>query len=178
MAASLGLWIEDELHRGASALGPAFGHIKVGSEGLRCACGQLDCLNAYLAVPEFETAGAAAKGSSSAGGTSALTGLIERATAGDAHATAAIHRQGEKLGLGLSHVVNLVNPDKIIVAVESARHGELLEPWLRLSVAANSFPAHLAATEIIFHTLDDQLWARGAAALMLRDIYSAPWTTA
>jgi transcriptional regulator of PTS gene len=45
-------------------------------------------------------------------------------------------------------------------------------------VAANSFRAHFAATELIFHSLDDQLWARGAAALMLRDVYSAPWTAA
>ena len=84
----------------------------------------------------------------------------------------------EKLGLGLSHVVNLVNPEKIIVAVDTPRYGQLLEPALRESLAANSFPAHWAATKLIFHTLDDQMWARGAAALMLRDIYSAPWTAA
>ena len=50
-------------------------------------------------------------------------------------------------------------------------------PRLRAAAEPTAFGAHFAATELIFHTLDDQLWARGAAALMLRDIYSAPWTT-
>ncbi|MNO00951.1 hypothetical protein D3C81_2209620 [compost metagenome] len=63
------------------------------------------------------------------------------------------------------------------MALEARRYGELIEPSLRAAVAANSFRAHFAATKIIFHEMDDQLWARGAAALMLRDVYSAPWTS-
>lgn len=175
--ASLGLWLDDELHRGASALGPTFGHLKVGEQGRPCACGQTDCLNAYLDVPELVEAGGSDLHPAPRSG-NALASLAERAAAGEAIAAQAIVRHGEKLGLGLSHVINLVNPEKIIIAVESARYGELLQPSLRASAAANSFRAHWAGTRLIFHTLDDQLWARGAAALMLRDIYSAPWTTA
>ena len=80
--------------------------------------------------------------------------------------------------MGISHVINLINPAKIIVVLDSSRFCQLVEPALRAAAAANSFRAHFAATELILHTLDDQLWARGAAALMLRDIYSAPWTSA
>lgn len=174
--ASLGLWLEDELHRGASALGPTFGHLKVGHEGRVCPCGQIDCLNTYLDVPELVAAGGPELRPLPAG--NPLAALAARAAAGEEAASAAIVRHGEKLGLGLSNVVNLINPEKIIIAVESARYGELLEPSLRASAAANSFRAHWAATRLIFHTLDDQLWARGAAALMLRDIYNAPWTAA
>jgi transcriptional regulator of PTS gene len=178
--ASLGLWIEDELHRGASALGPAFGHIKVGSEGRVCACGQLDCLNTYIEVPALVNAGSNAEAAQNAHRSTAnvLNDLADRAAGGDEAAKRIIAGHGEKLGVGLSHVVNLVNPEKIIIAVESAHYGALLEPSLRDSMAANSFKAHWATTKLIFHTLDDQLWARGAAALMLRDIYSAPWTAA
>lgn len=178
--ASLGLWLDDELHRGASALGPAFGHIKVGAEGRECSCGQTDCLNAYMAitVPELVSAEAPALRAIPRSGANLLSDLAEQAWLGDRQASETIARQGEKLGLGLSHVVNLVNPEKIIIAVESSRYGELLAPSLTASVAANSFKAHWATTQLIFHTLDDQLWARGAAALMLRDIYSAPWTAA
>src|SRR5690606_36085195 len=48
--ASLGLWLDSELHRGASTLGPTFGHIKVGGAGIECDCGQLDCLNAHVSI--------------------------------------------------------------------------------------------------------------------------------
>ena len=46
--ASLGLWLDNDVHRGASTLGPTFGHLKVASEGVQCDCGQLDCLNAHV----------------------------------------------------------------------------------------------------------------------------------
>ncbi|MDC9826231.1 ROK family transcriptional regulator [Devosia sp. ZB163] len=177
--AGLGLWIEEEIHRGASGLGPAFGHTKVGNEGRPCICGQMDCLNTYLTVPELEAAVAGAgSGEPARNAAAMLTALAEKADAGDRAAARTVAVHAEKLGLGLSHVVNLINPEKIIVAVDTPRYGQLLEPALRESLMANSFPAHWAATKLIFHTLDDQMWARGAAALMLRDIYSAPWTAA
>ena len=75
------------------------------------------------------------------------------------------------LGIGVSHIINLFNPEKVIVAIENVAFREIIAPSLRAAAERNSFRAHFAATELIFHTLDDQLWARGAAALMLRDIY-------
>jgi transcriptional regulator of PTS gene len=176
--ASLGLWIEDELHRGASTLGPAFGHIKVGNEGRPCPCGQRDCLNTYLTMPQPAEVMAGAAPPAPSGDGTLLTRLADGADGGSPAALRTVAAHAEKLGLALSYVVNLVNPEKIIIAVDSPRYGQLLEPTLRKTVADNSFPAHWAATKLIFHTLDDQMWARGAAALMLRDIYSAPWTAA
>ena len=83
------------------------------------------------------------------------------------------------LGSAISHIVNLFNPEKVIVAIENV-DASATSSRRRCAQRRerNSFRAHFAATELIFHTLDDQLWARGAAALMLRDIYSAPWNTA
>ena len=180
--AGLGLWIEDDLHRGAAALGPAFGHIKVGEAGRPCECGQTDCLNAYVSVPALmEEARACLEPEFFAAQITAthfVDALAQRAKAGDCKALELIERQGEKLGVGVSHIVNLFNPEKVIVAIENTTLRDLIAPSLRASAERNSFRAHHVATEVIFHTLDEQLWARGAAALMLRDIYSAPWTAA
>lgn len=180
--ASLGLWIESDLHRGASTLGPTFGHIKVGGAGQPCECGQVDCLNAYVSDAAMRREAAARLGEGfldrPLARTDIMGALAEASDAGVEAAQSVIDAQGARLGLGISYVVNLINPEKIIVAFASSRYGELVAPALETAVAANSFRAHLATTQLIFHTLDDQLWARGAAALMLRDIYSAPWTSA
>ena len=180
--ASVGLWIESDLHRGASTLGPTFGHIKVGGAGQTCECGQVDCLNAYVSRSAMRRDAPARLGESflerPLARTDMMAALAEASDAGIAAAQALIDDQGTRLGVGVSHVVNLINPEKIILAFESARYCDLVAPALKAAVAANSFRAHFAATQLIFHTLDDQLWARGAAALMLRDIYSAPWTSA
>lgn len=180
--ASLGLWLDSDVHRGASTLGPTFGHLKVGSEGVPCECGQRDCLNAYASEAALRQSAAEALGhdfvDSRLARTSIMAALAEAHDAGQAAALGVIEAHGQTLGLGVSHVVNLINPGKIIIALESQRYCELVAPALKTAAAANSFRAHYAATELVFHTLDDQLWARGAAALMLRDIYSAPWTSA
>lgn len=180
--ASLGLWVEADLHRGASTLGPTFGHIKVGGAGVVCECGQRDCLNAYVSEAVIRRKAADAMGPDFLGSAAARAdlkqALADAAVTGNPAASALLAELGEKLGVGISHIINLINPEKIIIALESAQLGEAMAPALRSAAEANSFRAHFATTELIFHTLDDQLWARGAAALMLRDIYSAPWTPA
>jgi predicted NBD/HSP70 family sugar kinase len=180
--ASLGLWVESDLHRGASALGPTFGHIKVGGTGRTCDCGQVDCLNTYFSHSAMRRDAAQRLGEAFAATPPARTDIVaalaDAADAGIDGAQDLIDGQGARLGMAVSHVVNLINPEKIIVALESPRYCELVATALKAAVEANSFRAHFAATQLIFHTLDEQLWARGAAALMLRDIYSAPWTSA
>lgn len=174
----MALWIDDDLHRGASTLGAAFGHIKVGSEGRLCGCGQVDCLNTYLTTTEdgVKEAGEASTGPNGQRDPSdAPSSLCVRAAAGDEQAVRHLQKRGLMLGIGVSHVINIVNPEKIIIVTEDDDYRKMLEPSFRESVKKNSFAAHFDATEIIFHTIDEQLWARGAAALMLRDIYRAPW---
>lgn len=180
--ASLGLWVDSDLHRGASTLGPTFGHIKVGGGGVPCECGQADCLNAYVSHVAMRRQAAEALGAAfidtPAARADLPSALAAASDSGNAAARALIEGHGERLGIAISHVINLINPEKIIIALDSQRYCEQLAPALKAAAAANSFRAHFATTELIFHTPDDQLWARGAAALMLRDIYSAPWTPA
>jgi len=180
--ASVGLWMETDVHRGASTLGPTFGHLKVGGSGLLCECGQTDCLNAHISEAAQRRQAAQALGQdfieTPLARTNIHAALAEACQAGHPEAKRVIEHQGEALGIGVSHIINLINPEKIVIALEPAAYCALIEPALRAAAEANSFRTHFASTQIVFHTLDDQLWARGAAALMLRDIYSAPWASA
>lgn len=173
----LALWIDDDLHRGATTLGAAFGHIKTGSGGKHCICGQQDCLDSYMKVDLSQLREKLAELSSPEHQKSenALSKLITLATAGNAWALEQINIQGKMLGVGVSHIINLINPEKIVMVTEDNRYEGMISASFHNSVRENSFSAHFEATEIIFHTINEQLWARGAAALMLRDIYSAPW---
>lgn len=177
--ASIGLWLETDVHRGASTLGPTFGHLKVGSEGIRCDCGQADCLNAHVSEAALRRQAGERLGTAfletPLGRSDIMAALAEASLAGDVQAKELIAQQGEKLGIGVSHIINLINPEKIIIALEPGSYLAQVEAAVRSAAAANSFRTHFASTQLVFHALDDQLWARGAAALMLRDIYSAPW---
>lgn len=180
--ASLALWIQDEVHRGANSSEPAFAHIKVGGDGRRCSCGQIDCLNAYVEIGAFAAVVRTALGAEDVPEGMAASSVVNvasaRARSGDVAAIALFDEQGEKLGIAISHVINSLNPEKIIVAIENVTFRELISESLRRAAKNNSFKSSFESTELIFDTLEEQLWARGAAALVLRDIYSAPWTTA
>jgi len=119
---SLGLWLDADLHRGASTLGPTFGHVKVGGAGAACDCGQRDCLNAYIGISAIRRDAAAQLGegfvTSPLARTDLLSALAEAADCGNAAASTLIEGLAGKLGFGISHIVNLINPEKIIVALE------------------------------------------------------------
>jgi hypothetical protein len=48
---------------------------------------------------------------------------------------------------------------------------------LRERVAALLPPSLADVSAIVVHRWDDEMWARGAAAMTLRDLYGAPWNT-
>lgn len=177
----LSLFFAGELHRGASALGSTFGHINVGNEGRVCECGQLDCLQTYVSpqalVKQWKLKRKEPSELSKLSGKEALSTLWASAQSGDVDAKEILQIHARKLGVGVSHIINLINPAKIIIGIQDAAYRDVIEHEFRTSVEQNSFAAHYSSTEMIFHIFDEQMWASGAAALMLKDIYSAPWTT-
>jgi hypothetical protein len=65
----------------------------------------------------------------------------------------------------------------VIVVGSTLALGEHLLGPLRLAFA-KAIPASLAAlAEIVIDGADDQLWARGAAAVALGELYGSPWGT-
>ena len=62
------------------------------------------------------------------------------------------------------------------VVIFSPAGDKLLGP-LRGAVAAFTPPSLADVAEIVVHDWGDDIWARGAAAMTLRDLYGAPWNT-
>jgi predicted NBD/HSP70 family sugar kinase len=177
----MGMLIEGRLHRGAHGIGPEFGHVKYDPAGPPCRCGQRGCLDAYASDAGILQAAIAA-GCASAGGEASAHQLIahvtERALAGDNALTAIFQRAGEVLGVGIANVINILSPPRIIVSGEGLRAGDLIREPMLAAIAANVLPKLREATEIIFHPWGDEMWARGAASIVLRRIYEAPWNNA
>ncbi len=82
------------------------------------------------------------------------------------------------LGLGIANVINLLNPPRIIITGEMLHADELIHTPLLAAIDANVLPTLRVATEIVFHRWESEMWARGAATLVLRQIYEAPWNNA
>ncbi len=78
--------------------------------GPRCFCGQHGCIETFVSGPGLERDHRAASGQLLAAGE-----IVRLAEAGDAAANASLQRYERRLARALSHVINLLDPDVIVL---------------------------------------------------------------
>jgi glucokinase len=169
-----GIIIDGRLYLGAVGAAGEFGHMTVDADGLVCGCGNKGCL-------EMLASGTALAGDAvrriRQGGESALSvmagGKIEQITSemvgkaarnGDALAREVISRAAFYLGVGMVNIVNIFNPEMIILGGGMAGLGDLLiEPGKKL-VAERAFPVASRMVSIVMAGLGNEAGVYGAAA--------------
>jgi fructokinase len=111
-----GITIGGRVHVGANLIGGEWGHNplpwpNVGElPGPPCYCGRRGCIETYLSGPGMEHDHQAHSGESRS-----TRDIVQLAGAGDANAMATIARYHDRLGRGLAAVVNLLDPDVIVL---------------------------------------------------------------
>jgi glucokinase len=75
--------------------------------------------------------------------------LAKAADAGDEVALAVWEKCGEMLGHGLAVLVDIINPERIVIGSIYARSGHLLRKSMEKVLAAEALPASFAACEIV-----------------------------
>ena len=138
----MGLLLDGRLHRGAHGIGAEFGHVKTEPGGLECRCGQRGCLDT----------------------------LASGWSLGDHPTTAQLEKAGHHLGLALANVLNVLNLPRVILTGSIFAHATLLDR-LQAAIETTMVPTLREATGIIRHEWGDEMWARGAASLVLRLLY-------
>ena len=122
----------------------------------RCWCGQDGCLETMVAGPALAA-------DCDGPGAHDASGLPTRAAAGDRRATAALDRHLDRLARGLAAVVNLLDPD-VIVLGGGLSNMDHLYTGLPALVARHVF-SDVAATPILRNRHGDSSGVRGAAWL-------------
>lgn len=94
-----------------------WGHLTVSVRGRRCRCGALGCLEAYTGAESLlerwaERGGGAGE---AADEEEALSALLAAAVAADPVALEVLEESAEYLGAGLSDVINLFRPERILI---------------------------------------------------------------
>jgi len=180
-AIGLGIVHAGELFRGANGLSPDLGDLIVSlaqGPGSRDRPGRLSGIASTTAI--LAAAVDLHRGTPherSLRGTRAMDHLAELAHGGDAPTAKIFDDAGRALGLVISNLITLFAPPKVILAGSALKAGHLLIDPIR-SAIQDSTPETIAdVAEIVVHESGDGTWARGAAALMLRDLYGAPWNT-
>ena len=169
----MGLVLRNQLYRGAHGMGLELGHTKVQLDGALCRCGQRGCLEAYVADYALVREAATALGQAFdpiQTTEQVLDKLLEKASSGHAASAAIFRRAGQYLSLGLSNVVQLFDPELIILSGERMQKDyfyadEIMDRMMRLSLTEGRKPFRIAVND-----WDDLVWARGATALALSSV--------
>lgn len=174
-----GLILGGALYRGVSMSEGQLGHVAIEPDGPLCACGSRGCLQIYASLSALlGEARARARGEPD----SLLHGLCERdlsgltlaqvgqaAAAEDAAALAVVARIGRYLGIGVAHLVSLLNPDVIVLGGAVVRAVPQVLRTVRREVDSRAFPVPAAAVSIVAAQLGADAVGVGAAALLIAD---------
>lgn len=166
----LGIVVNGQFYRGASGGAGEFGHTVIEPNGPLCDCGKRGCLEAFVGDPGLLRM--AAESMTNAPATSEQ--LLAAANQGDPLARAVFARAGEVLGRGIANLINIFNPSHVLISGEGVRVGEWLFPAMRQAIQLHVMPGLVGDTAIRIDTWGDDAWARGAAGLVLRELFESP----
>jgi predicted NBD/HSP70 family sugar kinase len=171
-----GLIFNGKLYRGAQGLAAEFGHTKLVFGGPPCQCGERGCMETHTAafaiLHEAAKAGfRVPKGELDYHERSRLIqAIILKAEAGDKSMMRIFEQMGRYLGLGIANLVNLLNPQRVVICQGAIRCAHLFEDSLRAVAERMVIPPLKRDLEIVIHHWGDEVWARGAASLVLLEL--------
>ena len=91
--------------------------------------------------------------------------IADAADAGDPTAIEVYRRCGEKLGEGLAVLVDVLNPERIVIGSIFARSEHLLRPAMEAALARECLPAALRAVQVVPAALGERIGDLAALAM-------------
>ena len=154
-----GLILDGKLYHGSSDSAGEIGHTTIESNGRRCKCGNYGCLEAYTSGPAIaERAREELDGNDQSllhamvdGDLSRITAqtVFEAAKRKDQVAADVVRDTAHFLGVGISNLINIFNPDIFVVAGGVTQAGDLLFDPLRAEVRRRAFKPAVDACQIL-----------------------------
>jgi glucokinase len=169
-----GIVIDGQVFHGASDVAAEMGHTTIDVTGRRCKCGNYGCVEAYASgsaiaarcVEEIQ-AGTPSRIPEHVGGrleeVTAQT-VYDAAHEGDALALEIVRDTARFLGASIASIVNILNPDVVVVTGGVTKAGDRLFGPLRTEVARRAFKPAVAACRIVPGELPGTAGVFGAAA--------------
>jgi glucokinase len=165
-----------KLFRGGHGFAGEIGHIIVEPNGPLCGCGNLGCWEQVASGRAIGRLGREAAQEHpeslivelSGGQASAVTGLAVTAAAmkGDPLAVRILAEVGRRLGEGIAGLVNILDPDMVVVGGGVIEAGELiLEPARRAFLDSVEAPEHRPEVPLVAAMMGNDAGAVGAADL-------------
>lgn len=168
-----GIVLENEVWHGANGVAGELGHMSIKCDGVRCACGNVGCIEAYASAPSMvrrmKEAIAAGVKTRLAAETGSLTSkrIYEAAVAGDDAALENIQQTGRFLGIAISNILHMFNPRVVVLSGGVIGAGDMLMQPIVDEVKKRTLEMCFEGTDIRFAELGEDAGFIGAAGCAL-----------
>jgi len=179
-----GIVLGGKLFRGSGGYAGEIGHMTIDPEGELCGCGKRGCWETLVGprMIEHNVRTVLQEGADSQllqmteGCLEEITfeRIVTAAEAGDIVAFGALQQVAEYLGIGIANLVNVFNPQLVVLGGALNLSSEIMIPVIRKVVRENTLqqPYNILEIKASRHGLD--ACALGAVALVLDDILREP----
>jgi glucokinase-like ROK family protein len=176
-----GIIINGQSLSGIKGMAGEFGHITLEKNSrIQCYCGNFGCLEALssgngiarAARMELEKGAKSILFDMCEGNLNNLTAemVAEAARKGDVVAWSVFHRAAEYLGVGISALINLFNPEAIVIGGGVTQAGDILFDTVRSTVKARALNKISRDVEILPATFGPKAAVMGAISLILQKV--------
>jgi glucokinase len=178
-----GIVLNGEIYHGCSDVAGEIGHMTIDSNGRKCKCGNYGCLEQYASGPAI--AARAIEGIE-AGAETMLEQMVdgqmnditaatvyEAAVLGDPYAMEVVKDTAKFLGAGVASIINILNPEMVVIAGGVTRAGDHLFVPLIAEVRRRAFRSAQEHCRIVPAELPGTAGVVGAAAVFKKENYGA-----
>jgi glucokinase len=174
-----GMVLEGKLYKGSHGMAGEIGHIPVETNGIRCNCGQVGCLERYASAPGIV---AMAKTMCAAASNGEVTHFVKYVTKHGDDLTSKIvydyvkkhdpvalrvhERTCEMLARGIGMMVNALSPDRVVLGGGVMMAGQIIVDTVAKYVPKYCFPTIWERCTIVAAELGEDAGALGAGAMV------------
>lgn len=167
-----GLVIDGKLYHGAQDIAGEVGHMTIDLHGEMCECGNQGCLQTFITGPAIVRR---ARNITSLENNEIqqITGekIYELASSGHEEFATLFKETGEIIGIGLTNLIHIINPEKIVLGGGVTKSGSLILPEIVKTIEERALTPQAKQTKVVITTLGDDATLLGAVSLLLVDIF-------
>lgn len=175
-----GLIFNGQIYRGSSYTAGELGHISIDSNGLLCNCGNYGCIERYIGIEgivnRFESYRYKKQlesiiDSFLEDGTITPKSIVLAAKAGDVLSKEVIDEIGTFLGIALASLINILNPEIIVIGGGVSNAGEILFEPARREMRKRAYVIPAQTVKVVQAHLGNDAGIVGAASIAVDNLF-------
>src|SRR5699024_9099127 len=161
-----GVIIDGKLYHGAQDLAGEEGHMTSDINGQTCTCANKGCFQTFITGPAIAKRAQQIIDQNMTG-----EAVFEQARSGNKQLVHLFEEVGEMIGIGLTNLIHIINPEKVVLGGGVTKAESLLLPRISQTIKERALTPQAKQTDVVIGDLGDRSTIIGAATLILEDIF-------